>query len=100
MFDKEKLERIRESYERWEETTLQQRLAQHPERKQKFTTVSGEEMERLYTPLDIAAARDNGARSIAVATGFFTADQLTSAGADVVFPDFSSWQTVLDALLA
>jgi len=54
MFDKEKLERIRESYERWEETTLQQRLAQHPERKQKFTTVSGEEMERLYTPLDIA----------------------------------------------
>ena len=54
MFDKEKLERIRESYERWEETTLQQRLAQHPERKQKFTTVSGEEVERLYTPLDIA----------------------------------------------
>jgi methylmalonyl-CoA mutase N-terminal domain/subunit len=54
MFDKEKLERIRESYERWEETTLQQRLAQHPERKEKFTTVSGGEMERLYTPLDIA----------------------------------------------
>ncbi len=54
MFDREKLERIRESYERWEETTLQRRLAQHPERKQKFTTVSGEEVERLYTPLDIA----------------------------------------------
>ncbi len=54
MFDQEKLERIRESYERWEETTLQRRLAQHPERKQKFTTVSGEEVERLYTPLDIA----------------------------------------------
>ncbi len=54
MFDKEKLERIRESYERWEETTLQQRLAQHPERKEKFTTVSGHEIARLYTPLDIA----------------------------------------------
>jgi len=54
MFDREKLERIRESYERWEETTLQRRLAQHPERKEKFTTVSGEEVERLYTPLDIA----------------------------------------------
>jgi methylmalonyl-CoA mutase N-terminal domain/subunit len=54
MFDKEKLERIRESYERWEETTLQQRLAQHPERKEKFTTISGEEVARLYTPLDIA----------------------------------------------
>ena len=54
MFDKEKLERIRESYERWEETTLQQRLAQHPERKEEFTTVSGEEIDRVYTPLDIA----------------------------------------------
>jgi methylmalonyl-CoA mutase N-terminal domain/subunit len=54
MFDKEKLESIKESYERWEETTLQQRLAQHPERKEKFTTVSGQEVERLYTPLDIA----------------------------------------------
>jgi methylmalonyl-CoA mutase N-terminal domain/subunit len=54
MFDKEKLERIRESHERWEETTLQQRLAQHPERKEKFTTISGEEVARLYTPLDIA----------------------------------------------
>ena len=51
------------------------------------------------TPLDIAAARANGARSIAVATGFFTVDQLTTAGADLVFPDFSSWQAVLDALL-
>ncbi len=54
MFDKEKLERIKESYERWEETTLQRRLAQHPERQEKFTTVSGEEINRLYTPLDIA----------------------------------------------
>jgi methylmalonyl-CoA mutase N-terminal domain/subunit len=54
MFDAEKLERIKESYERWEETTLQHRLAQHPERKDKFTTVSGEEINRLYTPLDIA----------------------------------------------
>ncbi len=54
MFDKEKLERIRESYERWEETTLQRRLAQHPERQDKFVTVSGAEINRLYTPLDIA----------------------------------------------
>ena len=54
MFDKAKLERIRESYERWEETSLQQHLAQHSERKEKFLTTSGEEMGRLYTPLDIA----------------------------------------------
>ena len=51
------------------------------------------------TPLDIAAAKANGARSVAVATGFFTADELTAAGAGLVFPDFSSWQAVLDALL-
>ena len=51
------------------------------------------------TPLDIAAAQANGARSVAVATGFFSADQLTAAGAGLVFPDFSSWQEVLDALL-
>jgi len=54
VFDKAKLERIRESYERWEETSLQQHLAQHSERKEKFLTTSGEEMGRLYTPLDIA----------------------------------------------
>jgi len=51
------------------------------------------------TPLDIAAAQANGARSVAVATGFFTVDELTAAGAGLVFPDFSSWQAVLDALL-
>ncbi len=51
------------------------------------------------TPLDIAAAQANGARSVAVATGFFSADQLTAAGAGLVFPDLSSWQEVLDALL-
>jgi phosphoglycolate phosphatase len=51
------------------------------------------------TPLDIAAAEANGARSIAVATGFFSVDELTAAGAGLVFPDFSSWQAVLDALL-
>jgi phosphoglycolate phosphatase-like HAD superfamily hydrolase len=51
------------------------------------------------TPLDVAAAQANGARSLAVATGFFSADELAAAGAGLVFPDFSSWQAVLDALL-
>jgi len=54
MFDKDKLEDIRRSYERWEETTLQQYLAKHPERNDNFATVSGKEMRRLYTPLDVA----------------------------------------------
>jgi methylmalonyl-CoA mutase N-terminal domain/subunit len=56
MFDKSKLEDIRRSYERWEETTLQQHLATHPERNDNFITVSGREMQRLYTPLDVADA--------------------------------------------
>lgn len=51
------------------------------------------------TLLDIAAAQANGARSVAVATGFFSVDELTAAGAGLVFPDFSSCQAVLDALL-
>jgi hypothetical protein len=36
---------------------------------------------------------------VAVATGFFSVDELTAAGARLVFPDFSSRQAVLDALL-
>jgi len=41
------------------------------------------------TPLDVACARANGARSIAVATGPYGAAQLRQSGADVVFEDLS-----------
>jgi methylmalonyl-CoA mutase, N-terminal domain len=54
MFDKEKLSEIRESQERWEETTQQRTLAQFPERRAEFLTTSSEPIERLYTPLDVA----------------------------------------------
>jgi methylmalonyl-CoA mutase N-terminal domain/subunit len=54
MFDQDKLESIRDSYEHWEETTLQQQLAKHPESRDEFITVSSREMQRLYTPLDVA----------------------------------------------
>lgn len=54
MFDKEKLSEIRESQERWEETTLQRTRAQFPERRAEFLTTSSEPIERLYTPLDVA----------------------------------------------
>src|SRR4030042_1552637 len=63
MFDRAKLEPIRQSYKRWAEATLQRYLAQHPERRDQFVTASGEEVRRLYTPLDIAAleyAKDLG----------------------------------------
>jgi phosphoglycolate phosphatase-like HAD superfamily hydrolase len=50
------------------------------------------------TPLDVACAAASGARSIAVATGSFTVDQLRDAGADRVFPDLSHTERVLDAI--
>ncbi|MDP2948526.1 MAG: haloacid dehalogenase-like hydrolase [Chloroflexota bacterium] len=52
------------------------------------------------TPLDVAAARANAARPVAVATGSFSVQDLEAAGAELVFPDFSRWQEALGALLA
>ncbi len=54
MFDKKKLEAIQQAKDKWEETTLQQTLARSPERREKFITTSSDEIDRLYTPLDIA----------------------------------------------
>ncbi|MBK1834719.1 HAD family hydrolase [Roseibacillus ishigakijimensis] len=51
------------------------------------------------TPKDIWCAQALGARSICVATGAFTADQLRDHGADLVFEDFSETEAVLQALL-
>ncbi len=50
------------------------------------------------TPLDVAVAIAGGARSIAVATGSHTTDELRASGADVVFQDLSNLEAVLDAL--
>jgi len=46
-------EDLKKSYQDWEEKTLKKSLAKGPERKQKFTTGSGLEYQRVYTPLDI-----------------------------------------------
>jgi methylmalonyl-CoA mutase N-terminal domain/subunit len=54
MYDKKKLEELRNSLEKWEETSLQKTLASLPERRDKFITTSSEPIERLYTPLDVA----------------------------------------------
>ena len=51
------------------------------------------------TPLDVAAAREGGARSVAVATGPYDRDQLRSAGADVVLPDLRDQDRVVEAVL-
>lgn len=47
------------------------------------------------TPLDVACAQASGARSIAVATGNYSVDDLRAAGADVVFEDLSDTPAVL-----
>jgi phosphoglycolate phosphatase len=51
------------------------------------------------TPHDIDCARVAGARSIAVATGGYTLDQLRDAGADEVLLDLSDTAAVLALLL-
>lgn len=50
------------------------------------------------TPLDVACAAHSAARSIGVATGNHTIDELRAAGADAVFVDLSDTQAVLRAI--
>src|SRR3984957_17030640 len=50
-------------------------------------------------PLDIEAALAAGARAVGVATGGYTASELTAAGADAVLPDLTDTDAVLQALL-
>ena len=54
MYDQEKLAEMAEQRDHWEETTLQRTTGRFPERKKTFQTTSGEPIERLYTPLDVA----------------------------------------------
>ena len=51
------------------------------------------------TPLDVAAARESGAGIVAVATGRYSAAELTAAGAPVVLPDLTDPQRVVTAVL-
>jgi len=50
------------------------------------------------TPRDVACALDNGCRAVAVATGFFTADDLCSAGAELVLPNLLEIDPLLKLL--
>ena len=65
--------------------------------------IPAEAIERIIvigdTPHDIECARVAGARSIAVATGGFTVDQLREAGADDVLQDLSDTEAVLAMLI-
>ena len=55
MYDRKKLNELKDSLEKWEETSLQKTFASMPERQDAFLTTSSEPVERLYTPLDIEA---------------------------------------------
>ncbi len=51
------------------------------------------------TPNDVKAALDNGAVSVAVATGHFSAGELSAAGAHTVLPDLADTDAVRAAVL-
>ncbi len=46
-------EEVVKGKEAWEKTTLKKRLDEAPERSEHFTTISGEEIGRLYGPWDL-----------------------------------------------
>ena len=54
MYDDETLSRIRSERERWDEETLSPALERFGERAERFATVSNLEVDRLYTPEDVA----------------------------------------------
>jgi len=54
MFDENELEGIREQQDQWEAETRDPVLERHGERKDRFATISNHEVDRLYTPEDIA----------------------------------------------
>ncbi len=54
MYDEDDLAEIRDAKEEWEEETLGPVLDAYGERKDRFATVSNLEVDRLYTPDDVA----------------------------------------------
>ena len=50
------------------------------------------------TPLDVRAAREAGARAVAVATGFSDVDELRAAEADAVLADLSDTEAAVRAI--
>ena len=50
------------------------------------------------TPSDIECGAHLGVRTVAVATGRYSVDELAAYGADYVFADFSDWQAAFRAM--
>jgi len=53
MYDPKFLKDLRKRFSEWEKTTLAETLKFTPERQSQFITASSEEVERVYTPLDL-----------------------------------------------
>ncbi|MCF6464566.1 acyl-CoA mutase large subunit family protein [Clostridium sp. Cult2] len=53
MFNEKKLEEIKMAEKKWKEEKVQKAISRFPERKEKFTTGSNLEVDRLYTPEDV-----------------------------------------------
>ena len=51
------------------------------------------------TPMDVAAAREGGARAVAVASGLYGVEELRRAGADAVLPSLEDTAAVVAAVL-
>jgi len=54
MFEKEKVDQVKKEKQRWQQEKVDKGLRRFPERKEEFTSTSGRNVERLYTPEDIA----------------------------------------------
>lgn len=52
-------EKLETGFKNWEENKVNKSLAKFPERKEQFTFDTGEEVKRLYTPLDVNIDYDN-----------------------------------------
>src|SRR5438128_1602311 len=53
MRDEDERKVLEKELKRWEETTLREALASHPERRKQFVTTSSRTVKGLYTPLDV-----------------------------------------------
>ena len=53
VFDQEKLSHLKSIKDSWEKEKVKKTIEKRPERKERFTTGSDEEVNRLYTPLDV-----------------------------------------------
>src|SRR2546428_6970598 len=58
MRDEDERKVLEKELKRWEETTLRDALASHPERRKEFVTTSSRPVKRLYIPLDLAGKTD------------------------------------------